>query len=343
MARKSARTRWEPPAMPWIAEAFAASERAQQASIDALPAEFAEHTTHPSRPYRQRFAQKVGDAELFWLSRTAASVAADLAARGIPAITFHELIETSDLPPSGLMLWPKSLAPLPWTNHRVHDPHAEAMVATWDGLAWMYDSEEFSTYLLSRVMEQRSAGVLSDARPSWSPGQVVRFESQPLDTAPGYGGTLVEVREPLDEFADVAPSVSQIVTALLAVIGQERVITSRTMQSARPANSTKSSSEESPRVTLLDVLKPGHSGGATGRSAEADRALRRWFVRGHWRRQPYGPERRLRKLIYVDLHTAGHADAPEPTGTPPPRVKAIYGSKLNPLAGRAGSRDTEGH
>lgn len=259
MARKSARTRWEPPAMPWIAEAFAASERAQQASIDALPAEFAEHTTHPSRPYRQRFAQKVGDAELFWLSRTAASVAADLAARGIPAITFHELIETSDLPPSGLMLWPKSLAPLPGQITASTTPRrGDGRYLGWTGV-------DVRQRRVLHILAFPSDGAAFGRRPQRRTSELVAWPGRALRIPttryrPGYGGTLVEVREPLDEFADVAPSVSQIVTALLAVIGQERVITSRTMQSARPANSTKSSSEESPRVTLLDVLKPGHSG-----------------------------------------------------------------------------------
>lgn len=37
-------------------------------------------------------------------------------------------------------------------------------------------------------------------------------------------------------------------------------------------------------------------------------ATRRWSVRGHWRQQPYGPGRALRKRIWIAEHTAGAAD-----------------------------------
>lgn len=118
--------------MPWIADALGRSERIYQCSIDGLPATFSEH---PSRPYMHKFADHIGGADLFWMSRTAATVATDLAAHGMPPVTFRELIATSELAPSGLMMWAKPLVELPWTNHRVQDRDAEAMTARWDGLA----------------------------------------------------------------------------------------------------------------------------------------------------------------------------------------------------------------
>lgn len=36
----------------------------------------------------------------------------------------------------------------------------------------------------------------------------------------------------------------------------------------------------------------------------------RWLVAGHWRWQPYGPERALRRLTYVRPHVKGPADKP---------------------------------
>lgn len=324
MGRKT-RTRWEATTLPWIAGALGASERIYQTSIDALPPVYSEH---PSRPYMRRFADRIGGAELYWLSRTAATVATDLAGHGMPAVTFRELIATSDLPATGLMLWPKPLASLPWTNHRVQDPDAEAMTAGWDGLAWIYDDREFSTFLLSQVAEQRAAGVLSDVRPTWSPGQVVRFDSLALDSFPGSGETLVPINEPMDEFGAVLPSVSQVVAALLALIGQERVITKRRMFEDRPA--LTETAEYRPGVVMLDVLRPPKGSTADRVGESPERALRRWFVRGHWRMQPHGPGNSLRKLQYISLHTAGHPDAPEPTGRPAPQVRAVYGAKVAP-------------
>lgn len=311
--------------MPWIAEALGKSERIYQSSIDGLPETYSQH---PSRPYMHRFADQVGSADLYWMSRSAATVATDLAGHGMPPATFRELIGTSELPRSGLMMWPKPLAPLPWTNHRVQDPDAEAMTAGWDGLAWIYDDREFTTYLLSQVIEQRAAGVLSDVRPKWSPGQVVRFDSLALDSTPGSGHTLVPINEPIDEFGAVLPSVSQVVAALLALIGQERVVTKRTMFGERPTRTAASDTART-GVVMLDLLRPpgGNPGQARGADT-AERAMRRWFVRGHWRKQPYGPGGRLRRLQYIGLHTAGHSDAPEPTGPPPPQIRAIYGANV---------------
>ena len=274
----------------------------------------------------RRFADKIGDAELYWLSRTAATVATDLAGHGMPPVTFRELIATSDLPAAGLMLWPKPLASLPWTNHRVQDPDAEAMTAGWDGLAWIYDDQEFTTYLLSQVAEQRSAGVLSNERPIWSPGQVVRFDSLALDSNPGSGETLVPINEPMDEFGAVLPSVSQVVAALLALIGQERVITKRRMFADRTAPNEAAAPR--PGVVMLDILRPQEAAIGARVGDTRERAMRRWFVRGHWRMQPYGPGNSLRRLQYISLHTAGHPDAPEPVGRPAPRVRAVYGSKV---------------
>jgi hypothetical protein len=120
---RKTRTRWEATAMPWIAGAPAASERIYQSSLDVLPSMYSEH---PSRPYMRKFADRIGDAELYWLSRTATTVVTDLAGHGMPPVTFRELIATSDFSASGLMLWPKPLAPLPWTNHRLQDPDARS-------------------------------------------------------------------------------------------------------------------------------------------------------------------------------------------------------------------------
>lgn len=307
--------------MPWIAGALAESERIYQNAVDEMPPAYSEH---PTRPYMRRFADRIGGAELYWLSRTAATVATDLAGHGMPPVTFRELIATSDLPATGLMLWPKPLVSLPWSNHRVQDPDAQTMTAGWDGLAWMYDDREFSTFLLSQVTEQRAAGVLSDVRPSWSPGQVVRFDSLALDSKPGSGETLVPIKEPLN---DVSPSVSQVVAALLALIGQERVITKRKMFTDRPAHTEAAGHR--PGVVMLDVLRPP-TGAVVPVGDTRERAMRRWFVRGHWRMQPYGPGNSLRRLQYISLHTAGHPDAPEPAGPPAPRVRAAYGSKVTP-------------
>lgn len=308
--------------MPWIAEAIAAAEATYQASLDKARPDIA---AHPSRPYMAQLVQRLPDSDLFWMSRTAATVAMDMAP-SIPEVTFRELIATSGLPSAGLMIWPKSLAALPWDNNRADDPNLpRGETTTWDGIAWIYDDEAFTSYLISRAVELRAIGALSADRPSWSPAQSVRFDSLPLDSCPGAGASLLPAAPPLPDLGSVPPVVGQVVTALLALIGQQRILTARTMSSERPTTFGRRNEERT--VVLLDLLQPPTSGRSSGRRSE--QAMRRWFVRGHWRKQPHGPGGQLRKWIYIDLHTAGHPDAPEPAGPPAPRVNAVYGQRVD--------------
>ncbi len=45
-----------------------------------------------------------------------------------------------------------------------------------------------------------------------------------------------------------------------------------------------------------------------------------WIVSGHWRSQPYGPNRALRRQVWISPYIKGPADAPLLTG---PKVKAL--------------------
>lgn len=318
------KTRWEAASLPWIAEAIAAAEQAYQVTLDSAVQQVAEH---PTRPYTANLVQRLPDAALYWMSRTAATVAMDLATRGMPDVTYRELILTSDLPEAGLMIWPKPLASLPWSNNRIETPNAPMMEATWDGMAWIYDDTQFTSYLISRVEQKRAVGALSRDRPSWSPAQSIRLDSTPLDSGPTDTASLVPAAAPIPGLVAVSPLVGQVVAALLALIGQQRIVTARAMSGWRPTTFGSPAGQER-AVVLLDVLRP-EEGSPRASGPRGEVALRRWFVRGHWRKQPYGPGGTLRKVIYIDLHTAGHHGAPEPVGEPAPRVNALFGQRTS--------------
>lgn len=60
------------------------------------------------------------------------------------------------------------------------------------------------------------------------------------------------------------------------------------------------------RVSVRSLTTtPRHAAEPTGRKATS-----RWWVRGHWRQQPWGRRRALRKPIFIAPHTAGNPDAP---------------------------------
>lgn len=327
---KGSRTRWDALGMPWIAEALATSEHRYQELIDEIDTVPAELKEHPSRTYMKLFANEIADAELFWMSRTAASVAADLASRDMPEITFQELISTSELPPVGLMLWPKPLARFDWRNVDMQDAGEPTTKVTWDGIAWIYDQTHITSYLLSQMTEERKRGLLSDMRPKFAPGKVIRFDQHELTKVVDYNSGVLDIVSPLDDpdQKPAPPTLVATVLSLFALIGQERVVTQKRLTTEPGKKSTRTARNT---VTMLDILRPPGVSGGTGNpdtDDHAHRAYRRWFVRGHYKRQPYGPGNSLRKVIYVFLHTAGHPDAPEPTGPPPPRVAGVYGKKF---------------
>lgn len=66
-----------------------------------------------------------------------------------------------------------------------------------------------------------------------------------------------------------------------------------------------------PTVTLVDLRKLYRPQQSEGDSGEPSRMYRhRWVVSGHWRSQPWGPERSLRRPTWIASHTKGPDGAP---------------------------------
>ena len=75
-----------------------------------------------------------------------------------------------------------------------------------------------------------------------------------------------------------------------------------------------------PEVTVTTCrISPVLARRATGTGAKA---TRRWWVRGHWRQQAYGPGRTQRKPIYIAPHTAGAKNG-QPDGDVPQTQKVV--------------------
>lgn len=60
-------------------------------------------------------------------------------------------------------------------------------------------------------------------------------------------------------------------------------------------------------ISLSETVRTAYAANSAGTSKKPTKS---WWVKGHWRRQPYGPERSLRKLIYIHPHISGNVNAP---------------------------------
>lgn len=120
--------------------------------------------------------------------------------------------------------------------------------------------------------------------------------------------------------ADMKPLASYVV-ACLQLLASETVteVVDETPVPTQGGGRRSHTCHESPVVIRSHglVRKVRESLG-TGRTA-----TRRWWVRGHFRNQAYGPKRAFRRRIFIAPHTAGAATAPEPEQDTRPVVTVL--------------------
>lgn len=63
------------------------------------------------------------------------------------------------------------------------------------------------------------------------------------------------------------------------------------------------------RVSVTSLVARRYGGDGSATSDGRRHATTRWWVRGHWRQQAWGKERKLRKPVWIAAHTAGAQDA----------------------------------
>lgn len=80
-------------------------------------------------------------------------------------------------------------------------------------------------------------------------------------------------------------------------------------------------------VQIVDVRRHTPAGGSgSRRSGEPLDHQYRWQVRGHWRMQPYGPGRSLRRKVWIEEQVRGPEDKPIK-----PRVNVVRGDDVTEL------------
>ena len=197
-----------------------------------------------------------------------------------------------------------------------------------DAIAWMDDpdqDERIKVYFFSRLKRHRDG--LSDMQRSLnSPLHEMFSFSLHQDTPYGKDVDADEVdTQILDEevrrvYAKGAKDkVFSVMGATWLLMQQRSVATPNVVQTPRqrgddavPQEFTgrKASRRPQVRVTTYDVThSPVASEGGRRRGGGREYASQ-WWVRGHWRQQPWGPGRKLRRPKFIEAHLAGPSDKP---------------------------------
>ncbi|RZU76005.1 hypothetical protein EV384_4600 [Micromonospora kangleipakensis] len=107
---------------------------------------------------------------------------------------------------------------------------------------------------------------------------------------------------------------AQPLNATLLLIAQQLAQTSHAPVDDRIRKAYRRQSRHEPEVRLIQFRgsrgasrSDGNGGQPTGEGVSREY---RWWVRGHWRRQPYGPGRSQRRLIYINPQLRGPQDKP---------------------------------
>lgn len=74
---------------------------------------------------------------------------------------------------------------------------------------------------------------------------------------------------------------------------------------------TRENGEKIPfRISTVSLSETVRKAYAANNAGTGHKPTKSWWVKGHWRRQPYGPQSSLRKLIYIHPHISGNVSAP---------------------------------
>lgn len=173
-------------------------------------------------------------------------------------------------------------------------------------------------------------GYMSDKRPDSRIHEVFDLRVKP--DAPQGGNTPVNLEPQISvESSEVGQGVYiaageeilRILGATWLLMGQPRVVEEDvtaevTVRTADRTGKTPAvRKKQRVRVSVRRLTQQARQSHGGGRRS----ATSRWWVRGHWRQQPWGEGRKLRKPVYIEPHTAGAKEADEPSEDNRPSVQ----------------------
>lgn len=233
----------------------------------------------------QQTLERYRESELFWVTRDMTRVAMD-ASTDIPP-----WIPATTIPaPTGLLIWAEPLPRLCWYGVK-----ALPMV-TADAVQWVHADGFVDIDILTRTDHLVAEGHLDK---------------------PGRRGPFVKVRgvvlkadepTPVDQYVPAAePGLIAALGATWTLMQIPTVATPR--QVTGSGGSGRQWQNQQRTVSIIDLHRLEHRD--TSAIDSAGRAYRhRWYVRGHWREQAYGPRQTLRRSTWIPGYIKGPPGAP---------------------------------
>ncbi|MFJ7525173.1 hypothetical protein ACIQ1S_09620 [Streptomyces griseus] len=238
-------------------------------------------------------ALSMGAGDLFWVGRDMAALAVHSGGQ-LAAARWA----TADRPSScGLLFWEDGIG---------HIDSGGVQIPV-EACAWGPHQGEMLLWLL--MSRTRLATEVNRA----GRFEIVTEEIPPL--IPVYGATIPVTAEPVS-MADLDPGLPQPVVAALAaawLMMQQPLLIDRTQERAdkTTARAYNREGQPAPEVSIVDLRRQYTPQDRDPDAGTDQRTYRnRWIVSGHWRNQPYGPERSLRRKTWVPAHMKGPEGAP---------------------------------
>lgn len=235
-------------------------------------------------------------ADMVWVTHDMAAAALD-ASHDLP------LVDTESAPwQSGLMVFERPLPSLPTLNRlTLQDGSTWTDPTPVCAITWHYTA---ASLIVTRYCRRGTLRVQDGELQAVSAIQVGRGRTLDLSSLT----TLPTVDEhPPDDL--------RLLTFLGAAWAMMMTPTVVQRRALDPATGAVTRTDGPPatdprRVTLID-LRPMRNVDADREPGESGRVYRhRWVVRGHWREQPHGPGRELRRTTWIPTYTKGPAGAP---------------------------------